>query len=144
VCVCVCVCVCLCVCFQSLTHPHCLYHPRTPSLCGSKVLQALERLEQYIQRSDEKEPKNGTTIPAKRGRADAVCVRVCDCLFFLRLDFFVSVCVFGSVVFNYLQRAFAHLPYHHPRFSLKALRGCVTIPNDEKRVHVRDVYMCLT
>ena len=59
-----------------------------------------------------------------------VCVYV-TCPFFLRLDLFVFVCVFGSVVFNSLQRASAHLPYHPLRFSLSALPGLCD--NSEKR-----------
>ena len=59
-----------------------------------------------------------------------VCVYV-TCPFFLRLDLFVFVCVFGSVVFNSLQRASAHLPYHLPHFSLSALPGLCD--NSEKR-----------
>ncbi len=59
-----------------------------------------------------------------------VCVYV-TCPFFLRLDLFVFVCVFGSVVFNSLQRASAHLPYHLPHFSLSALPGLCD--NSERR-----------
>jgi len=51
--------------------------------------------------------------------------------FFLRLDLFVFVCVFGPAVFNSLQRASAHLPYHLPRFSLIALPGLCD--NSERR-----------